>query len=200
MTQPLFSDMLFISGGSSGGGGGGTGDVKIDNVTITKNNSNKLQAVGQIEKRANNYTFDWIGTYSEYSAGISGNTIPSNYICYITDDTVAEGTSATAVVSISSGDTVALESNTIYNGGELSSISLTFPTTLDNSFLCEIDFTSGSTATTLAYLPSGTTIKWFGDDIQTENNVKSFVPETNKRYTIMFSYDGVNLRGVVSGV
>lgn len=90
-------------------------------------------------------------------------------------------------------DNITLADNTIYNGGEQVALTITLPNVVDVSFLAEIDFSSGNTATTLSY-PN--IVKWVGDGVN--NNV--FVPISNKRYRIMCSYDGVNWIFIVKGV
>jgi hypothetical protein len=192
MTSPLFSDMLFVSGGSSGGGGGGGGDTKTDNLTINKNGAGgSIQTVGQREKNKNAVTYDWIGTLSEYQTAVAGGNIPSTYTCYITDDTVAEGTSGVNVVDFATAsESVTLEDNTIYNGGEMTSLTITLPTGINNAFMSEVDFSTGSSA--IQFTVTGT-ITWLGDvDNQGDPDI-----QTSSRYVIMFSYDGVNFVGLV---
>jgi len=69
---------------SQSGSGGGTPDY----VTINKNSSNALQAVGVIEKNASLVKYDWIGTLAQWTAGRNNGTIPDSWICYVTDDSV----------------------------------------------------------------------------------------------------------------
>ena len=98
------------------------------------------------------------------------------------------------IQTLNATDSITLTNNTIYNGGEQTSLTIALPTYVDVSFLCEIDFTSPATATTLTYPQSG--IVWIGDDVS--NNV--FTAVASKRYTIICAYDGVNYRFVVKGV
>lgn len=84
-----------------------------------------------------------------------------------------------------------LATNTIFTAGELSSVTLTLPA-VDTKFISEIHFTSGATATTFAF-PSGN--RFDGEDC--DNGV--FVPVANKRYSIMFFYDGTKVCGLVYG-
>ena len=107
------------------------------------------------------------------------------------DDVGAE--SKATIQTLSATDSITLADNTIYNGGEQTALTIALPVAVDVSFLCEIDFTSGTTATTLLY-PN--TIKWVGDDVV--NNV--FIPVASKRYTVIVAYDGVNYRATVKGV
>lgn len=125
--------------------------------------------------------------------GITTNTIT------LTDTEKANscnwlGAEAQATIqTLQATDSITLADNTIYNGGEQTALTIALPATVDVSFLCEIDFTSGTTETTLSY-PN--TIKWLGDDVA--NNV--FVPVASKRYTVIVAYDGVNYRATVKGV
>ena len=120
---------------------------------------------------------------------------------YITGITSSDVTTAlgytpqsqSTIETLDATDSITLADNTIYNGGEQTALTIALPATVDVSFLCEIDFTSGTTETTLAY-PN--TIKWVGDDVA--NNV--FIPVASKRYTIICAYDGVNYRFTVKGV
>lgn len=60
-------------------------DTKIDDLTITKDELNKLQVVGIINKQgAINY--NWIGTLADWTSGRANHTIPDDYICFVIDD------------------------------------------------------------------------------------------------------------------
>lgn len=86
---------------------------------------------------------------------------------------------------------VELAINTIYNAGEMASLSITFPT-VDVRYTSQLNFTSGATATAFT---APDDIKWDGDSI-----VKgAFVPEINKRYVILFYYDGINICAIARG-
>lgn len=158
-----------------------------------------------------------VGTKAQIDAAIAGGTITEDMLSITTDgDTSIQGVKVnnvelspdgdakvnidltdyetkSTIQTLSATDSITLADNTIYNGGEQTALTIALPATVDVSFLCEIDFTSGATATTLAY-PN--TIKWVGDDVS--NNV--FVPVASKRYTIICAYDGVNYRFTVKGV
>lgn len=132
-----------------------------------------------------------IGTKAQIEAAIAAGTITEDMLSMTTDGPDYE-TKAT-IQTLSATDSITLADNTIYNGGEQTALTIALPATVDVSFLCEIDFTSGATPATLSY-PN--TIKWLGDDVA--NNV--FVPVASKRYTIICAYDGVNYRFTVKGV
>ena len=186
----LFRKALFGGTLNSGGGGGGGGETPIDNKTITKSGG-KIQTVGFREKRNNAYYYQWIGTVSQYQQAVAGGTIQPDWLCYITDDTVAEGTSGINVVDFATAsESVTLEDNTIYNGGEMTSLTITLPTGINNAFMSEVDFSTGSSA--IQFTVTGT-ITWLGDvDNQGDPDI-----QTSSRYVIMFSYDGVNFVGLV---
>ena len=83
-----------------------------------------------------------------------------------------------------------LQNNTIYRGGELSSVLLIIPEELPLDFICEFAFTSGTNKTN--FLTSGD-IHWIGDDIVDG----TLSPEPNTRYSGFIYYDGAILRGTV---
>lgn len=158
-----------------------------------------------------------VGTKEQIEAAIAGGTITEDMLSVTTDgDTSIQGVKVNGteltpdgdakvnidltdyevkatIQTLSATDSITLADNTIYNGGEQTALTIALPATVDVSFLCEIDFTSGTTPATLAY-PN--TIKWLGDDVA--NNV--FIPVASKRYTVIVAYDGVNYRATVKGV
>lgn len=64
-------------------------DVNLDNVTIDKNSSDQLQAIGTKNKNiasgATANIYDWVGTLAEYNAQNIATTHPE-WLCFITDD------------------------------------------------------------------------------------------------------------------
>ena len=93
---------------------------------------------------------------------------------------------------VTSGATFTAVDNTEYRFGEVASLTMTFPETIDR-FDIFVAFTSGTTATAFTF-PTG--IKWTGDDI-TDGE---FVPAASKRYSIALWYDGSAVNGIVRGV
>ena len=67
---------------------GGSIDA-IDNITITKNADDEIQAVATVNQNtasgATNPVFDWVGTLAEYQAQ-NIETLHPDWICYIIDD------------------------------------------------------------------------------------------------------------------
>ena len=111
----------------------------------------------------------------------------------ITNGTDASWSKLSQVVTVSESTlTQELANNTIYNAGELSSLIITFPATPTADYISQVNFTSGATPTALT-APVGTV--WRGSDVSTV-----FVPAANTRYSVLFYYDGVNMRGLVQGV
>ena len=86
-------------------------NVETDDITINKNTSDELQAIGVIDKNSGTAKYDWIGTYAQWEAGRSNNTIPDSWICYITDDI------HDTIVSHNIGDIFySLRSENMFNG------------------------------------------------------------------------------------
>lgn len=63
------------------------GSSSNDNVSITKNSSNKLQSIGVIDQNDTTKSIKtWIGTRAEYDALVSNDDIDYNTVYNITDD------------------------------------------------------------------------------------------------------------------
>lgn len=110
---------------------------------------------------------------------------------YLTQQDIVNKADKTSVVALA-GTSVSQElaDNTIYQCSELSSLTITIPSVITSDYISQINFESGSTATTLT---APNTIIWFGDDLI--NNV--FVPAIGKQYVVIFYYDGTNVRSIV---
>lgn len=126
-------------------------------------------------------------TQAQYDTAVQGGVIGENELSFITD-----GSLSTVITVSGSTVTQELTSDIIYDCGELSSLTITFPATLNAGYVSQINFTSGTTATTLS-APAGTI--WRGTDVDSNG----FAPVASKRYCILFFYDGVNMRGLVQG-
>lgn len=118
---------------------------------------------------------------------------------FITSSALSGYEQEATIETLDATDSITLADNTIYNGGEQTALTIALPATVDVSFVSEVDFSSGSTPTTLSY--SLTDIIWRGDDLQWNSTEQKyvFVPLSNKRYTVIFDYDGVNYFGTVRG-
>lgn len=72
----------------AGFSGGGSIDA-IDDITITKNSDDEIQAVATVNQNtatgATNPVYDWVGTLAEYQAQ-NIETLHPDWLCYITDD------------------------------------------------------------------------------------------------------------------
>lgn len=61
-------------------------NILVDDTTIIKDsNTNVLTTVG-VKTKSNTIMYDWIGTKAEWEEGRLSGTIPSEWICWITDD------------------------------------------------------------------------------------------------------------------
>ena len=112
---------------------------------------------------------------------------------FITSSALTGYEQKATVQLLSATDSITLADNTIYNGSTQTALTIALWSAPIASSICEIVFSSGATATTLAY-PN--TIKWIGDDV----NSNIFLPVANKRYTVILYYDGAETVGVVKGV
>jgi hypothetical protein len=87
---------------------------------------------------------------------------------------------------------VELASDTIYNGAELASVTFTLPATVPVNFTAQLNFTSGTTATTFT---APATVTFEGDACSNG----AFTPLASKRYSVLIYTDGVNVIGLVMG-
>lgn len=93
------------------------------------------------------------------------------------------------VTSADTSITQELATETIYNYGELTALTITFPATPTASYISQVNFSSGTTATALT---APVDVVWSGDDIVSD----VFVPDTSKRYSVLFFYDGASMCGI----
>ena len=82
--------------------------------------------------------------------------------------------------------------NTEMRYGTVSSLNITLPQSLEDDYISSVVFTSGSEAVNLIYPEA---VKISGEDCI--DGV--FIPAPNKRYTLILSYDGEDVSGVVGG-
>lgn len=127
-------------------------------------------------------------TKAQYDAAVQAGTITATDLSVITDITYKPA----PTISTTTG-TVALADNTIFNGDTLSTLTITNPSNPTVDFSCQVNFTSGATPTTV----TASNIVWVGDNV---SETAGFVPRANCRYTVMFIYDGSNIRGIIQGV
>lgn len=87
---------------------------------------------------------------------------------------------------------VTMTDNNIATCPEVSTLSITMPTSYDVTYCSELSFSSGATPTALTYPES---VVMIGMDCI--DNV--FAPVANKRYTLMTAYNGQSFVGYVTG-
>jgi len=106
---------------------------------------------------------------------------------------------AEKIVALSSGDSLTFDKNTTYSGGEVTSFSITGASSPTATFVSEIYFSSGVTATTITY---NSTINWLdgSDSLITSNGVTTFVPAVSTRYNLLIWYDGSQWNGIAKAV
>lgn len=88
------------------------------------------------------------------------------------------------------GSTILLKSNTIFNGGSLANLTVSLPNTVAKDFVCQVNFSSGATPTTFT-APAGL---YFNGDACASG---VFTPEANHRYCFLVISDGVNVLAFV---
>ena len=104
-----------------------------------------------------------------------------------------------AETAFASGDTIPLADKCLYNStGDITTLTFSAPT-VDVRYLSQVNFTSGTTATTLSY-PNAFKLMNGCDDVQVVEGVKRFVPVANKRYQVFIVCDGVNTIIFAKGV
>ncbi len=89
--------------------------------------------------------------------------------------------------------TITVTDGAIYRIGTADYLSITFPTTAESDYYCEVSFTSGVDATELAI--TGPAVRMSGDDVADE----VFLPKAKMHYTMWFWYDG-DWHGIVRGI
>lgn len=131
-----------------------------------------------------------------FSANASSNTVANIPVPVYVTDLSDYGNYATnpRVINLIDGASITVENNTIYKAGEISAFSITCPTG-SFPFVCEFDFVSGATQTTITY---NTTIKWLNSSDDIYQGV--FTPVPNKEYTVMIWYNGTSWVGCSRGV
>ena len=105
------------------------------------------------------------------------------------------------VTEFSNNGTIALADKYLYDNStdNITTLTLSNPSSPDNRYFSQVNFTSGSTATTLTY-PNTFKVLEGCDDVQYISGVRTFVPVANKRYQVFVSCDGVNVLLWAKGV
>ena len=169
-----------------------TGACTKDNLYINYDGDNTYRSSRQLILQAGTVGTGYGNNVYQYAA-VRGDALKG--YC----DSTYEALTATA--TITSGTSFECTDNTIFDGGSsaIAAVTCTLPSTIPADYWVQINFASGSTATTFTYDSS---IKWVDgcDDVQFISNVRKFVPVANKRYTVMFISDGTNVIATAKGV
>lgn len=146
------------------------------------------------------------------SGGGGGSTIPSdleNKVNKNTSDISSlksdleqqnnkiDGLSATIVNLDATDVTQMAADNTEYRAGTLTSLTITLPADISDTYESSIVFTSGATSTNGVFPDN---IKWTGTGVVENNGAVALVPIENTRYNISLWYDGKYVNAVVRGV
>ena len=131
---------------------------------------------GTESKRSNAHTLDWDGnTWYKGKIKIGGTSY---------DDGKTVETETTISTSTETTPSITLSGNTEVRCAEITSLTVALPETISDSFISSVIFKSGATATTVT-VPSNVYCQ--GADCKNG----AFLPKANKRYTMIFSYDGI---------
>lgn len=119
----------------------------------------------------------YTGTEANFNADLSAVSNKQNKTAFNTESTT----------------TIELADNTEYQRGSITSLTVTFPSSVSNGYISSVIFQTGSAAPTFTY-PSN--IKWSGSDISNSQ----FVPVAGKYYEVIFWYNNFGYNGLVRGV
>ena len=180
-----------------------TGDFENAGFTFTGTFEDE-DVVSFVRETETSYEWERIDVQPGGSGGGAVDDVKVNGASVVTDGVASidltDYQEKSNIQTLSATDSITLADNTIYNGGEQTALTIALPATDTIGFICDVDFSSGNTATTLSYsLPD---IFWEGVDVAYDSTAQKniFTPVANKRYTIIFYYDGVNYNGRVGGV
>lgn len=171
----------------------------MNDDALTRNGQGEL-AVRTVSTSGDNYvdkndvyTRDDEGKLCVRTVGNGGSGGGVSSVNGQTGAVVLTGADLTTLVEVDTATlTQELANDTIYDCGEMTSITLTLPATMDAKFISQLNFTSGATPTSIT---APNTVKWLGNDI----TGGVFVPVASKRYCVLFFYDGTAVRGLVQG-
>ena len=137
----------------------------IDNTTISKNSSDKLQAIGTVNKNtasgSTNPIYDWVGTLAEYELQNVATTHP-DWVCYITDD-------------VEGGETVYTKTEQDVMLAEKADVDLSNSTRLTNCILDipqDVKITLSADKKT-AYVEAGS-VMYYADGFEQDGTTKKF--------------------------
>lgn len=184
-----------VGGGGGGGSMGGVssvngkvGAVVLDatdiDVTLDGEGAVSVEEAIKTLKQDNDDNGDDI---SDIQAKIPQSASASNPLVTREDiGTIAVSSETTAAIE--------LEHNKITDfSGEMVSLDVALPSVMQIDYISQINFTSGATATEFTTTDA---IKWFGDDVAND----AFIPASNTRYSVLFYYDGLNIKAIAQGV
>ena len=126
--------------------------------------------------RSNAHTLDWDGNaWYQGDIRVGGTSY---------DDGKTVETKTTIIKSTETTASITLADNTETRFAEITGLTVALPETISDSFVSSAVFKSGATATAVT-VPSGVYCQ--GADCKNG----AFLPKANKRYTMIFSYDGI---------
>ena len=165
----------------------------IDAVQLGKGRNNTPKTMQVYDKRiveADGSLTD-VGNLSDLNTADKTSIVSA--VNEVNSKTDSKSDKVTISASAQTASELEMAHNTEIRYGEMTSLTITLPETLPDDYISSVVFTSGVTAVNMVY-PE--TIKMSGEGCI--DGV--FVPAANKRYTVILSYDGVYVSGIVGGV
>lgn len=132
--------------------------------------------------------------------GFNINNVSSSQLKGIKSELLTEAEKKlSASIVLLDGSDITQESadNTEYRAGTLTSLTITLPADISDTYESSIVFTSGATPTNGVFPDN---IKWTGTGVVENNGAVALVPVENTRYNISLWYDGKYVNAVVRGV
>lgn len=129
---------------------------------------------------------------------VLGSGITQEQINQLNKNTADIAKLSATIVNLNGTDVIQeAADNTEYRAGTLTSLTITLPSDLPDTYESSIVFTSGSTPTNGVFPDN---IKWTGTGVVENNGAVALVPIENTRYNISLWYDGKYVNAVVRGV
>lgn len=132
--------------------------------------------------------------------GFNINNISSSQLKGIKSELLTEAEKKlSASIVLLDGSDITQESadNTEYRAGTLTSLTITLPADISDTYESSIIFSSGDPPTNGVFPDA---IKWSGTNVIENNGAVALVPIENTRYNISLWYDGKYVNAVVRGV
>lgn len=197
----LQGEVLNLLSSDGGGGTGAVDDVQINETSITVDGVANIPDATETVRGA---TVIGYGLKTMTQGGVENKiTVKKATLaqidakqeeyCPITPSILdyAVTSSLGVVASFANSSTVTINKNKTHTASaNITSVTIAYPSTLDNSFVSEVQFTTGTGTITFG-VDTGTVMK--GDDCSNG----TFTPLASSTYSIIFAYNGTTKYAIV---